>query len=250
MGFCNPVTIVPRITVSQRNIVLLHLYAKEQLLHVIVPRITVSIGNIMENKRKKWTHQEEVTDSLVKAREKRKWQLAFRRYILEKQSTRQYAPFMGLDIETYRNYIELQFTGGLSWSNFGKSWQFEHIIPMSFFDFSNHEDMALCWNFINIRVEPLEKEGVNSKNILAAKSYFEKLYQKTGYDMCQKMVEKINRLAENGMPLEGEIAGFISSHNARIQKITTLTADEMVELNKGAFLEDILLEREIIRKFG
>lgn len=204
----------------------------------------------MENKRKKWTHQEEVTESLVKAREKRKWQLAFRRYILEKQSTRQYAPFMGLDIETYRNYIELQFTGGLSWSNFGKSWQFEHIIPMNYFDFSNDEDMALCWNFINIRVEALDKDSVNHLNIRAAKPYFERLYQKTGYDMCRKMLDKINSIAEVCVPKEAELAQFINNQRDRIQKINTLTGDEMAALNKGTSLENILLEREIIRKFG
>ena len=201
-------------------------------------------------KRKKWTHQEEVTEALVKAREKKKWQLAFRRYILEKQSTRLYAAFMGLDIETYRNYIALQFTDGLSWSNFGKAWQFEHIIPMSYFDFANQDDMALCWNFINIRVAALEKEPDNHMNILAAKPYFERLYQKTGYAMCRKMVEKINRIAETCIPLEAEIAGFINNHSARIEKIASLSADDMLALNKGTSLEDILLEREIIRKFG
>lgn len=204
----------------------------------------------MEVKRKKWTHQEEVTESLVKAREKRKWQLAFRRYILEKQCTKQYAPFMGLDIETYRNYIELQFTDGLSWSNFGKSWQFEHVIPMNYFDFSNDDDMALCWNFINIRVEALEKESVNHINILAAKPYFERLYQKTGYDMCLKMVEKINTVAAVNFPQETELAQFINKRHDRIQKIKVLTPDELLALNKGTPLENILLEREIIRKFG
>jgi len=204
----------------------------------------------MEVKRKKWTHQAEVTESLVKAREKRKWQLAFRRYILEKQYTKQYAPFMGLDIETYRNYIELQFTDGLSWSNFGKSWQFEHVIPMNYFDFSNDDDLVLCWNFINIRVEALEKESVNHINILAAKPYFERLYQKTGYKMCLKMVEKINKIATANFPQEPELVQFINNQHERIQKIKMLTPDELLALNKGTPLENILLEREIIRKFG
>ena len=204
----------------------------------------------MEMKRKKWTHQEEITEALLREREKKKWQLAFRRYILEKQSTKQYAPFMGLDIETYRNYIERQFTDGLNWNNFGKAWQFEHIIPLGYFDFSNNDDMALCWNFINIRVEALDKEPAKPVNILAAKPYFERLYRQTGYAVCLKMVEKINKIAEECFPQEGEIAGFINEQQDRIQKIATLTADEMYALNKGTSLEDLLLEREIIRKFG
>lgn len=204
----------------------------------------------MDMKRKKWTQQEVVTGALLKEREKKKWQLAFRRYILEKQNTKQYAPFFALDIETYRSYIERQFTDGLHWNNFGKSWQFEHIIPLGYFNFSNIDEMALCWNFINIRVEALDKEPVKPANILAAKSYFERLYRQTGYSVCQKMVEKINSIAAEPIPQEQEIACFINEQQDRIQKIARLTADEMVSLNKGTSLEDILLEQEIIRKFG
>lgn len=106
--------------------------------------------------RKKWTPKVEITDGLIKSREKRKWQLALRRYVLEKNISPGYAPYFGLNIVKFRQWIEIQFTGELNWENFGAAWQFEHIVPLAYFDFSIEDDMHLCWNFINIRVESLE----------------------------------------------------------------------------------------------
>jgi hypothetical protein len=101
--------------------------------------------------RKKWTPQTEVTESLIRFREKRKWQLGYRRYVLERSPSESYAPYFGLDIETLRKWFELQFTDELTWDNFGKAWQFDHIIPATYFDYSNENDLQLCWSFINIR---------------------------------------------------------------------------------------------------
>ena len=60
--------------------------------------------------RKAWTPQTEITDSLIRFREKRKWQLSYRRYVLEKAPSEAYAPYFGLDIETLRQWFEAQFT--------------------------------------------------------------------------------------------------------------------------------------------
>lgn len=206
----------------------------------------------MEAKRKKWTAKEEITDSLLKFREKRKWQLAFRRYILEKKGSYTYAPFFGLDIENYRNWIELQFIDGVNWNNFGSAWQFEHIIPVAYFDFSNDEDLKLCWNFINIRVEILETNSIrgNHIEILAAKPYFEKLYSKTGYSVCQKMIEKINNIQRSNIDFEPWVENFILQKKEDLEKMTQLSSEEFSRLNSGVGLADIFLEREIIQKFG
>lgn len=206
----------------------------------------------MESKRKKWTAKEEITDSLIKFREKRKWQVAFRRYILEKNASYNYAAFFGLDIENYRNWIGLQFTEELNWENFGEAWQFDHIVPVSYFDFSNEADLALCWNFINIRVEKLEQNKLvgNRIDILAAKPYFEALYKKTGYSRCLEMVEKINRIESSNIAPEPKLEGFIIDQKEQLEKLRTLSAEEFNRLNQGTSLGDIYLERDILRKFG
>ncbi len=202
--------------------------------------------------RKRWTPQEEITDSLLKIREKRKWQLAYRRYVLEKLPSEAYAHYFGLDANTLRSWFECQFTEELNWDNFGKAWQFDHIVPANYFDYSKEEDLYLCWSFINMRVEPLDSDKNRGNRIetLAVRSYFEDLYNKTGFDLCQKMLEKIRFIEEQNKQDHPAIEGFINQNKERLKTIASLSKEEFADLNAGTPLADILLEREILRKFS
>lgn len=202
--------------------------------------------------RKKWTPKEEVTDDLLKFREKRKWQLALRRYILEKKAAPAYAPYFGIDINGFRDWIALQFSPGLHWDNFAIAWQIDHIIPVNYFDFDNEEDLKLCWNFVNIRVEKLErnKNRSNRIDLLAVKPYFQHLYNKTGYAFLLKMVEKITQIEISNTDNYPAIENFIIQNKEQFVKMATLTREEFEKLNQGTSLKDILLEREILKKFG
>ena len=102
--------------------------------------------------RKKWTARTEVTDAVLRFREKRKWQIALRRYVLEQKWSASYAPYFGIDIQRFREWIALQFEGGQSWDNFSDGWQFDHVVPVAYFDFGSEAELRLCWNFTNIRV--------------------------------------------------------------------------------------------------
>ena len=75
---------------------------------------------------KKRATQAEPTASLIKFREKRKWQIALRRYVLEKNICVEYAPYFGLDIENMRKWFEYQFKDGIGWDDFAGKWQFDH----------------------------------------------------------------------------------------------------------------------------
>ena len=202
--------------------------------------------------RKKWTAKIEITEALLKFREKRKWQLALRRYVLEKNASAGYAFYFGLGIEQFRKWIEIQFTGELNWNNFGSAWQFDHIVPVAYFDFTNEEDLILCWNFINIRVEKVElnKNRENRIDIMAVKPYFQALYNKTGFSFCLKMILKIGQIEISNILSEPAIEEFIIENKEHLSKISSLNKEEFNRLNAGTSLEDILLEREIIKKFG
>ncbi|CAN5893082.1 hypothetical protein BH11BAC4_BH11BAC4_05040 [soil metagenome] len=206
----------------------------------------------MESKRKKWTPNEEITDALLKFREKRKWQLAFRRYILERNTSQFYAPYFGLDIEKYRKWIELQFNEGLNWDNFGTAWQFDHLVPVAYFDFSKEEDLFLCWNFINIRVEKLElnKSKGNRIDVLAVKPYFQALFDKTQNAICKRMIEKIGEIEVANVVSEPALEDFLINQKTQLEQLASLSVEEFARLNKGTSLKDIFLEREILRKFG
>jgi hypothetical protein len=202
--------------------------------------------------RKKWTPKEEVTEALLKFRDKRKWQQALRRYVLEKQICENYALYFGLDIQSFREWIEIQFTEDLNWDNFATSWQFDHIVPVAYFDFNKEEDLKLCWNFINIRVEKIELNKVrgNRIDVMAVKPYFEALYSKTNYFLCTKMLAKIDEIEISNIVSEPKIESFINARKADFEVMFTLSASEFAQMNRGVPFKDVLLEREILKKFG
>lgn len=202
--------------------------------------------------RKRWTPQEEVTDSLLKFREKRKWQLAYRRYVLEGSPSEAYAPYFGLDAKTLRNWFELQFTEDLNWENFGSRWQFDHIVPAAYFDYSNEEDLRLCWSFINLRVERIDqnKNRGSRVDVISVKPYFQSLYNKTGFSLCLKMIEKIESIEISSIESHTSIESFIIENKVWLEQISTLTNEEFGRYNAGMAISDILLEREILKKFS
>lgn len=195
---------------------------------------------------------QEATSSAFKFKEKRKWQIALRRYILQNNQTSAYASYFGLDIQGFRNWIELQFTEGLNWDNFGTAWQFDHIVPVAFFDFEQEQDLYLCWNFINIRVERLDDQTnkANKAALLVIKNYFDDLFNKTGLQFCRQMVNRIQQMEASVSLYNPKQEIFIKENKEKIETIVGLTAGEMSLFNQGISLKDILLQKEILKKFG
>ncbi len=195
---------------------------------------------------------QEATSSAFKFKEKRKWQIALRRYILQNNQTSAYASYFGLDIQGFRNWIELQFTEGLNWDNFGTAWQFDHIVPVAFFDFEQEQDLYLCWNFINIRVERLDDQTnkANKAALLVIKNHFDHLFNKTGLQVCRQMVNRIQQMEASVSLYNPKQEIFIKENKEKIETIVGLTAGEMSLFNQGTSLKDILLQKEILKKFG
>lgn len=186
-----------------------------------------------------------------KAREKRKWQIAFRRYVLDRNPSVYYAPYFGLDIQMIRNWFELQFEKGVSWENFGTLWQFEHIVPVAYFNFEYDLDLQLCWNFTNIRVESIQESDPRSvrSDLLLAKSYFETLYHSTQFDICRLMLDKI-RIIESECHLQAAAQQeFIRSNTGYLKSIESFSSYEYELLNSGRPLEEVLQEIAIVRRF-
>lgn len=202
--------------------------------------------------RKRWTAQTELTPSLLKFREKRKWQIALRRYLLERNPCVSYAPYFGLDIVSFRKWIETQFTPDLSWDNFGTHWQFDHIIPVTYFDFGSDEELMLCWNFTNIRVEKAQskKESGNRVDVLLAKDYFGRLYNETGYEVCRGLLEKISRIEMSEMISTTQQTEFIIQNKDYLRHIEGFSSYEFELLNSGRDIEEVKKEAALIKKLG
>jgi len=194
----------------------------------------------------------ETPESLLKKREKRKWQIALRRYVIEKSQSSSYARYFGLDIEYFREWIAIQFKEDLSWDNFAEKWQFDHIVPVAYFDFSNEEDLLLCWNFINIRVEKIELNKVRGKRIdvMGARTYFEDLYNKTKYPFCLRMLDKITTIELSNIETNREIEAFIVKNQSYFEQIAGFDQNDFQRLNSGVSITGVLAEKELVRKFG
>lgn len=192
----------------------------------------------------------EVTPALIKFREKRKWQIALRRYVLEGHPSVAYAPYFGLDIKTLREWFETQFEKEMEWENFGRNWQFDHIIPVIYFDFSEENDLKLCWNFTNLRVEPVQfnKNRGNRVDVLAAKAYFKKLYEKTEYFPCLKLLEKIDRIELSELINSEKQFSFINKYQHFLELIENYSEFEFELLNRGRSIEEVNKEAEHLKK--
>jgi hypothetical protein len=201
--------------------------------------------------RKKWVAEEDVTPELLKVREKRKWQINLRRYVLERTPSTAYAPYFGLDIENMRKWFEFQFKEGVSWANHNTLWQFDHIIPVTCFDFAEEEELKLCWNFTNLRVEHFKKnkDRGNRLDVLAAKSYFKELYETTLYKPCLKLLEKIDRIEISEILSTEAQQAFIKAHRPFLDQIENYTAFEFDLLNKGRSIEEVKKEIDFLKKF-
>jgi len=201
-------------------------------------------------KRKKWTPKTEITDGIVKFREKRKWQIALRRYIFRQGKSSEYAPFFGLDVEKLRKWLEIQFLDGMDWDNFSTVWQLDHIIPVIYFDFSKEKDLRLCWNFTNIRVESthLNRNKGAGVGVIGAKGYFELLFKKTNYQVCADMVKKIEELEIVQLPQAAGQEQFILENKELLETLSSFSTYEFTRLNDGMEIKSILEERELINR--
>lgn len=180
-------------------------------------------------------------------KEKRKWQIALRRYLLESQPSTQYAPYFGISIQGFRKWIKAQLQD-LTWDDFGKKWQLEHIVSFQYFDITKDEDLRLCWNFLNIRVKNLEHKSCLEVNDLAALNYFESIYQTTGLPISQQMVDKLKSLQRFHLP--ESINQWLLQEKSTLLQTSTLNPDAVIRLNQGESLEHLISENDLLQKFG
>jgi len=181
--------------------------------------------------------------------DKRRWQIALRRYVLEGRPATEYAPYFGIDSARFRDWIELHFKPSMKWGSFGSIWQFEHVVPLSFFQ-NVEEDLRLCWNFINIRPCFKNPEGYSLFNIQEALSFFQDLELKSGYEIAGKFVFKL-RLLNEAAPKNADLqADFLCVHLNYLEKLQTLKPAEFELVNKGKSIEEAIRQVEEIRKLS
>ncbi|MDI9338291.1 MAG: hypothetical protein QM539_07690 [Alphaproteobacteria bacterium] len=204
----------------------------------------------MKKTRKKWTPKLNETVNLEIEREKKKWQLNFRRYVIEKKPSIQYAPYFGLDIENIRKWYSLYFNDEIQWNNFGKNWKFSHLIPINFFDFKNTTDMKICWSFLNIRIEKLSAKTNKEVELLNVGNYFKELYFLTKLPILVKFLEKINNFLNNKIEINDKFVQFIKDNKILLNDINDFNEIEYYKLNSQQIsFNNLMQERELIKKY-
>lgn len=180
---------------------------------------------------------------------KRKWQIALRRYIIEGRPAFEYAPYFGLDSKSFREWIEISFDSHMNWSNFGKLWHIDHIVPVSFFDLNSEKELCLCWNFINIHPSLRGAEDGYFFDSAKAISFFDSLYQKSGYYLAGELVYKIKAIVESGkIPEITKKTDFLNKKKEYLAQLEGFSAVEMELINKGMRPEEAAEEaKNIIR---
>ena len=145
----------------------------------------------------------------------------------------------------------MQFPVDVDWSDFGHKWQFDHIIPVTYFDFSNEAELKMCWNFTNIRVEAFQrnKDRGNRLDVLAAKGYFENLYAQTLYKPCQHLLEKIDTLELSEIISSEKQRSFITANRPYLDMIENYSSFEFELLNRGRTVEELVKEINFLKKF-
>lgn len=58
---------------------------------------------------------------------------------------------IGCSWENLKIYIESKFEVGMSWENYGKKWEVDHIMPCAIFDLSKPEHQKKCFHFSNLQ---------------------------------------------------------------------------------------------------
>ena len=82
--------------------------------------------------------------------------------------------YLGCTMEFLNEYLEKQFTEGMTWANHGVGkgkWNIDHRRPKASFDFNNEEDWYKCWHYTNL--QPLWAH----ENILKGDSFDEATFE-------------------------------------------------------------------------
>lgn len=199
--------------------------------------------------RKQWTPQTDHTEADMLAKEKKKWQLGFRRFVLEGSPSAEYAPYFGLDSTGIRAWLESQFDAIMSWENFGKVWQFEHVLPLAYLDLTSEADLQLGWHCINIRPERIDLPR-ERPSLAQIKQYFESLYQTSGLSVCADLLKRIERIPDQPIVISEGQKLFLQSNLNQLEAARHFDQADFLRLHEGSSIDDLLLEKEILKKFG
>ena len=68
------------------------------------------------------------------------------------KKTTKTSELLGCTVEQVRQHLELLFTEGMNWDNYGlHGWHIDHIKPLNMFDLTDPEQQKQCFHYTNLR---------------------------------------------------------------------------------------------------
>ena len=59
--------------------------------------------------------------------------------------------YLGLNLESFKSYLESKFLKGMTWENYGSVWHMDHKVPCVSFDLTKESEIKKCFNYKNIQ---------------------------------------------------------------------------------------------------
>lgn len=118
--------------------------------------------NLRMWKKKNYDRPERIIRSAISAR---------LRYVINKDMHTE--EYLGVSFGIVQDWLEFNFTDGMTWANKRSTWDIDHVIPVDCFDIEDPQECAMCFSWMNIC--PLEKHRNNKKRnrILPARIFYQ-----------------------------------------------------------------------------
>lgn len=80
---------------------------------------------------------------------KKSLQMQIRRFLFANTPCKELSSYIGISKEEFKKYVESNLLEGMTFDNYGKIWQIDHIVPVELFNLEIEKDRLACFNFQN-----------------------------------------------------------------------------------------------------
>lgn len=103
------------------------------------------------------------TPKQIQSNLKKKYQIAFRRWLIHHSPGRGIGQYIGADLPVVRKWVNDRLLPDMTWSNYGELWVIDHVVPLRLFDLAKEDELKIAFHYKNImplyREDNLYKEG-------------------------------------------------------------------------------------------
>lgn len=73
---------------------------------------------------------------------------------------------LGCSLDDFKIYLEKQFKSNMTWENYGKVWEIDHIIPCCEWNLFNPEEQKMCFHYTNLQPLYVSDNRKKSKKLV------------------------------------------------------------------------------------